>query len=38
MPTSYKILGQASSTAASSTVTVNLVTDPVLDNISASLN
>lgn len=33
MATTYKVLGQTTATAASSDATVNLITDPVLDNL-----
>lgn len=36
MPTTYKVLGQTTTTAASAGATVNLITDPTLEGISFS--
>lgn len=33
MPTTFKVLGQTTATAASATTTINLITDPVMDGL-----
>jgi hypothetical protein len=36
MPTTFKVLGQTTATAASATTTINLITDPTFDGLSTS--